>query len=116
LASFSQKIDGCLLKVCRALVNEIFTIEFSSLTEALLFRNRPFYVEVKSRAPGMGDVDCQRLSFDRFQFCALAASLFEITAADGKGIAMRVAFGVMILAAFNIVLTLLAFRPMLKPL
>lgn len=42
--------------------------------------------------------------------------LFEITAADGKGIAMRVAFGVMILAAFNIVLTLFAFRPLLKPL
>jgi lipid A ethanolaminephosphotransferase len=42
--------------------------------------------------------------------------LFEITAADGKGIAMRVAFGLMILAAFNIVLTLLAFRPLLKPL
>ncbi|MFJ2482256.1 phosphoethanolamine transferase [Pseudomonas sp. NPDC087598] len=42
--------------------------------------------------------------------------LFEITAADGKGIAMRLAFGVMILAAFNIVLTLLAFRPLLKPL
>ena len=42
--------------------------------------------------------------------------LFEITAVDGKGIAMRVAFGVMILAAFNIVLTLVAFRPLLKPL
>jgi lipid A ethanolaminephosphotransferase len=42
--------------------------------------------------------------------------LFEITGADGKGIAMRVAFGVMILAAFNIVLTFLAFRPLLKPL
>jgi lipid A ethanolaminephosphotransferase len=42
--------------------------------------------------------------------------LFEIIAADGKGIAMRVAFGVMILAAFNIVLTVLAFRPLLKPL
>lgn len=42
--------------------------------------------------------------------------LFEITAADGKGIAMRLAFGLMILAAFNIVLTLLAFRPLLKPL
>ncbi|MFJ2486085.1 phosphoethanolamine transferase [Pseudomonas sp. NPDC087639] len=41
--------------------------------------------------------------------------LFEITAADGKGIAMRVAFGVMIFAAFNIVLTFLAFRPLLKP-
>jgi len=42
--------------------------------------------------------------------------LFEITGADGKGIAMRVAFGVMILAAFNIVLTIFAFRPLLKPL
>lgn len=42
--------------------------------------------------------------------------LFQITAADGKGIAMRLAFGVMILAAFNIVLTVLAFRPVLKPL
>jgi lipid A ethanolaminephosphotransferase len=42
--------------------------------------------------------------------------LFEITAADGNGLAMRLAFGIMILAAFNIVLTVLAFRPVLKPL
>jgi len=42
--------------------------------------------------------------------------LFEVTAADSKGIAMRMAFAVMILAAFNIVLTLVAFRPLLKPL
>jgi lipid A ethanolaminephosphotransferase len=41
--------------------------------------------------------------------------LFEITAADGAGIVMRVAFGGMLLAAFNIVLTLLAFRPVMKP-
>ncbi|MBL0797907.1 phosphoethanolamine transferase [Pseudomonas sp. B7] len=41
--------------------------------------------------------------------------LFDITAADGKGIALRIAFGVMIFAAYNIVLTLLAFRPVLKP-
>ncbi|MHC8315622.1 phosphoethanolamine transferase [Pseudomonas sp. LB3P31] len=41
--------------------------------------------------------------------------LFEITGTDGQGLVMRVAFGVMILAAFNIVLTLLAFRPVLKP-
>jgi lipid A ethanolaminephosphotransferase len=41
--------------------------------------------------------------------------LFDITAADGQGISMRVAFGVMILAAFNIVLTLLAFRAVMKP-
>ncbi|WP_131106763.1 phosphoethanolamine--lipid A transferase [Pseudomonas sp. Sample_10] len=41
--------------------------------------------------------------------------LFEITAADGAGIVMRLAFAAMIVAAFNIVLTLLAFRPVMKP-
>ncbi|MDR9754735.1 phosphoethanolamine--lipid A transferase [Pseudomonas sp. SZMC_28357] len=41
--------------------------------------------------------------------------LFEITAADGKGIAMRIAFGAMLLGAFNLILTLLAFRYVLKP-
>ncbi|MCR8932558.1 MULTISPECIES: phosphoethanolamine transferase [unclassified Pseudomonas] len=41
--------------------------------------------------------------------------LFAITGGDGRGIAMRVAFAVMILAAFNLVLTVLAFRPLLKP-
>ena len=41
--------------------------------------------------------------------------LFEITASDGKGMVMRVAFGVMILSAFNIALTLIAFRPLMKP-
>jgi len=41
--------------------------------------------------------------------------LFEITASDGKGIVMRVAFGLMLFCAFNLVLTLLAFRYVLKP-
>ncbi|MFJ2491024.1 phosphoethanolamine transferase [Pseudomonas iridis] len=41
--------------------------------------------------------------------------LFAITSPDAKGIAMRVAFGAMIFAAFNIVLTFLAFRRVLKP-
>ncbi len=41
--------------------------------------------------------------------------LFEITESDGKGLVMRVAFGAMVLAAFNIVLTLLAFRRVMKP-
>ncbi len=41
--------------------------------------------------------------------------LFAITGGDGRGIAMRVAFAVMILAAFNLVLTVFAFRPLLKP-
>lgn len=47
---------------------------------------------------------------------ALWQHLLEITSADGKGIAMRLAFAVMIFAAFNTVLTFLAFRPVLKPL
>ncbi|QHD00107.1 phosphoethanolamine transferase [Pseudomonas sp. S04] len=41
--------------------------------------------------------------------------LFDITASDVRGIGMRVAFGVMILCAFNLILTLLAFRPVFKP-
>ena len=42
--------------------------------------------------------------------------LFDITASDARGIGMRVAFGVMIACAFNLILTLLAFRPLFKPL
>lgn len=42
--------------------------------------------------------------------------LLAITAADGRGMLMCAAFGVMIFSAFNLVLTLLAFRPVLKPL
>ena len=42
--------------------------------------------------------------------------LFDITAADGQGLMLRVAFGVMVLAVFNFVLTLLAFRRVMKPL
>lgn len=41
--------------------------------------------------------------------------LLSITSADGRGVLMCAAFGVMIFAAFNLVLTLLAFRPVLKP-
>lgn len=41
--------------------------------------------------------------------------LFSITSADSKGLAMRFAFGLMIFCAFNIVLTLLAFRRVFKP-
>ncbi|QBZ88538.1 phosphoethanolamine--lipid A transferase [Pseudomonas viciae] len=42
--------------------------------------------------------------------------LLTITAAGGRGMLLCVAFGVMIFAAFNLVLTLLAFRAVLKPL
>ncbi|MHC8304744.1 phosphoethanolamine transferase [Pseudomonas sp. PB3P13] len=41
--------------------------------------------------------------------------LFAVTAPDIHGLAMRVAFGVMLLAVFNVALTLLAFRYVLKP-
>ncbi|OBS33432.1 phosphoethanolamine transferase [Pseudomonas syringae] len=41
--------------------------------------------------------------------------LFSITSADSKGLAMRFAFGLMIFCVFNIVLTLLAFRRVFKP-
>ncbi|MCJ8207768.1 phosphoethanolamine--lipid A transferase [Pseudomonas sp. RGM2987] len=41
--------------------------------------------------------------------------LLSITADDGRGMLMCVAFGVMIFCAFNLVLTLVAFRPVLKP-
>jgi len=42
--------------------------------------------------------------------------LFAITESDWKGMAMRVAFGVMVFCVFNIVLTLLAFSRVLKPI
>ncbi|WP_257112055.1 phosphoethanolamine transferase [Pseudomonas ficuserectae] len=41
--------------------------------------------------------------------------LFAITSSDAKGLAMRFAFGLMIFCVFNIVLTLLAFRRVFKP-
>ncbi|WP_448649131.1 phosphoethanolamine transferase [Pseudomonas corrugata] len=41
--------------------------------------------------------------------------LLTITTVDGRGLLMCAAFGVMILCAFNLVLTLVAFRPVLKP-
>lgn len=41
--------------------------------------------------------------------------LFAITTPDSKGVAMRMAFMVMVFTAFNLVLTLLAFKRLLKP-
>ncbi|EJL01700.1 DUF1705 domain/sulfatase domain protein [Pseudomonas fluorescens Q2-87] len=41
--------------------------------------------------------------------------LQAITTADARGLLMCLAFGVMIFCAFNLVLTLVAFRPVLKP-
>ena len=42
--------------------------------------------------------------------------LLVITAADGRGLLLCLAFAVIVFSAFNLVLTLLAFRPVLKPL
>ena len=42
--------------------------------------------------------------------------LLVITAADGRGLLLCLAFAVIVFCAFNLVLTLLAFRPVLKPL
>ncbi|MBA1376748.1 phosphoethanolamine transferase [Pseudomonas brassicacearum] len=42
--------------------------------------------------------------------------LLVITASDGRGLLLCLAFGVIVFCAFNLVLTLLAFRPVLKPL
>jgi lipid A ethanolaminephosphotransferase len=115
LASFSQKIDGCLLKVCHALVNEIFTIEFFKMDRGSSFQESPtFMLKLKAARPEWVTLIASAFLLIGFNF-VLWQHLFEITAADGKGIAMRVAFGVMILAAFNIVLTFIAFRPVLKP-
>ncbi|SFW73745.1 MULTISPECIES: phosphoethanolamine transferase [Pseudomonas] len=41
--------------------------------------------------------------------------LLAITTADARGLLMCAAFGLMIFCAFNLVLTLMAFRPLLKP-
>ncbi|WP_137885341.1 phosphoethanolamine transferase [Pseudomonas sp. 2FE] len=42
--------------------------------------------------------------------------LFSITSGDWQGLLMRLAFGLIVLAIFNLVLTLLAFRWVLKPI
>ncbi|WP_460158383.1 phosphoethanolamine transferase [Pseudomonas sp. S3_E11] len=41
--------------------------------------------------------------------------LLAITTADARGLLMCLAFGLMVFSAFNLVLTLVAFRPLLKP-
>ncbi|MEK1940378.1 MAG: phosphoethanolamine--lipid A transferase [Pseudomonas sp.] len=45
----------------------------------------------------------------------LWSHVFSITPSTGAGLMMRLAFGLIVLAAFNLVLTLLAFRWVLKP-
>jgi lipid A ethanolaminephosphotransferase len=110
LAFFSQKIDGWLPKVIAVSVNEIFTS-----TEGTSFQEQPIIMfKINAVRPEWVTLISSALLLVGFNF-VLWEHLFEITAGDGKGIVLRVAFGVMIFAAFNFILTLLAFRPVLKP-
>jgi lipid A ethanolaminephosphotransferase len=110
LASFSRKIDGRLLKISVVAVNEIFTF-----TVGTSFQEQPFIMlKFKAVRPEWVTLIASAFLLTGFN-SVLWQHLFEITAADGQGIAMRIAFGTMILAIFNIVLTLLAFRSVMKP-
>jgi len=110
LASFSQKIDGWLPKVNAVAINEIFTFIVGTS-----FQEQPIIMlKFKPVRPEWVTLIASAFLLIGFNL-VLWQHLFEITASDAKGVAMRVAFGLMILAAFNIVLTLLAFRPVLKP-
>jgi lipid A ethanolaminephosphotransferase len=111
LASFSQKIDGWLPKIGAVAINEIFT--FIGGTS---FQEQPIIMlKIKAVRPEWVTLIASAFLLIGFN-SVLWQHLFEITVFDAKGVAMRVAFGLMILAAFNIVLTLLAFRPVMKPL
>jgi lipid A ethanolaminephosphotransferase len=110
LAFFSQKIDAWLLKVIADSVNEIFTS-----TEGTSFQEQPIIMfKINAVRPEWVTLIASAFLLFGFNF-VLWEHLFQITAGDGKGIVLRVAFGLMIFAAFNIVLTLLAFRSVLKP-
>ena len=110
MAYFSQKIEGWLLKICVVAVNEFFTF-----TAGTSFQEQPIIMlKFKAVRPEWVTLIASAFLLAGFN-SVLWQHLFDITAADGQGIAMRVAFGVMILAVFNIVLTLLAFRPVMKP-
>jgi lipid A ethanolaminephosphotransferase len=110
LASFSQKIDGWLPKISAVAVNEIFTF-----ADGTFFQEQPIIMlKIKAVRPEWVTLIASAFLLTGFNL-VLWRHLFEITASDGNGIVIRVAFGVMILAAFNIVLTLLAFRPVMKP-
>lgn len=111
MASFSRKIDGSLLKVCAVAENEIFTFAGGTSFQEQSIRMLKF----KAVRPEW--VTLIASAFLLFGFnLVLWQHLFDITSSDAQGIVMRVAFGVMVFGAFNMVLTLLAFRPVLKPL
>ncbi|WP_426111147.1 phosphoethanolamine transferase [Pseudomonas sp. DSP3-2-2] len=71
-------------------------------------------LKVKAMRPEL--VTVLASSFLLFAFnMTLWTHLFSITASDWKGVAMRAAFGVMVFCVFNIFLTLVAFKRILKP-
>lgn len=110
MASFSQKIDGWLSRINAVAINEIFTF-----IDGISFQDQPI-IMFKIKAVRSEWVTLIASAFLLIGFNGvLWQHLFSITASDAQGVAMRVAFGLMILAAFNIVLTLLAFRPVMKP-
>jgi lipid A ethanolaminephosphotransferase len=110
LASFSQKIEGWLPKISAIAVNEVFTF-----ADGTSFQEQPIIMwKIKAVRPEWVTLIASAFLLTGFNL-VLWQHLFEITASDGQGIVMRVVFGLMILAAFNIVLTLLAFRFVLKP-
>lgn len=110
MASFSQKIDGWQPKISDVTANEIFTFG-----EGTFIQEQPIIMlKIKAVRPEWVTLIASAFLLAGFNL-VLWQHLFEITASDGQGIVMRVAFGAMILAAFNIVLTLLAFRPVMKP-
>jgi lipid A ethanolaminephosphotransferase len=110
LASFSQKIDGWVLSISVVAVNEIFTFVAGNS-----FQEQPITMfKIKTVRPEWVTLIASAFLLTAFNF-VLWKHLFEITASDGKGIVIRVAFGAMILAAFNIFLTFVAFKRVLKP-
>jgi lipid A ethanolaminephosphotransferase len=110
LASFSQKIDGWVPSISVVAVNEIFTFVAGNS-----FQEQPITMfKIKTVRPEWVTLIASAFLLTAFNF-VLWKHLFEITASDGKGIVIRVAFGAMILAAFNILLTFVAFKRVLKP-
>jgi lipid A ethanolaminephosphotransferase len=105
---FSQKIDGSLPKVCnveRAL--------FVRSTFSLHLKQIPM-LNVKAVRPERVTVLASVFLLVAFNL-TLWQHLFSITDVNGKGLLLRGAFAVMVFCAFNIFLTLFAFKRVLKP-
>lgn len=89
-------------------------MKFSHLPRALFQEQSILMLKFKAVRPEWVTLIASAFLLAGFNL-VLWQHLFDITDSNAKGMVMRVAFGVMILAAFNIVLTLLAFRRVMKP-